>query len=114
MSKHLTDMRRSKKERKKQSNEDAVDINTPAIPYGLRITLDDESLKKLGIKTLPNVGDRMVVAAIGTVNSVSEHDSTRNKSRDVSIELEKLDVSPVPARKVKTAEDAVSEAIKDV
>ncbi|KKL08734.1 hypothetical protein LCGC14_2572920 [marine sediment metagenome] len=56
----------------------------------------------------------MVVAAIGTVDSVSKHDSTRRKNRDVSIELDKLDVSPVPARKVKTAEDAVSEAIKDV
>ena len=112
MSLHLTDMKRSKKERKAADAE--VSSGQPAIPYGLRINLDDESLKKLGFKTLPAVGDRMVVAAIGTVDSVSEHDSTRRKNRDVSIELDKLDVSPVPARKVKTAEDAVSEAIKDV
>lgn len=112
MSLHLTNMRRSKKERKASSHE--VAIEEPAIPYGLRITLDDESLKKLGFETLPAVGDRMVVAAIGVVDSVSEHDSTRRKNRDVSIELEKLDVSPVPPRKVKTAEDAISEAIKDV
>ncbi len=108
----LTDMKRSKKERK--SEEAALSSDAPAIPYGLRISLDDESLKKLGFKNLPAVGDRMVIAAIGTVDSVSEHDSTRRKNRDVSIELDKLDVSPVPPRKVKTAEGAVSEAIKDV
>ncbi len=107
----LTNMRRSKKERK--SAEVATD-EQPTIPWGLSITLDDESLSKLGIKKLPDVGDRMVVAAIGVVNRVSQSDSKRNKNRDVSIDLEKLDVSPVPARKVKTAEDAVSEAIKDV
>ncbi len=109
----LVDMRRSKKERKRL-NEVAVVGEESAIPHGLSITLDDESLSKLGIKELPNVGDRMVVAAIGVVNRVSQYDSKRNQSRDVSIDLEKLDVSPVPARKVKTAEDAVSEAIKDV
>ena len=113
MSSHLTDMRRSKKERKRL-HEDAHTADEPAIPYGLSITLDDESLDKLGFKELPNVGDRMVVAAIGVVNRVSQHDSKRNKNRDVSIDLEKLDVSPVPTGKVKTAEDAVSEAIKDV
>lgn len=109
----LTNMKRSKKERKRL-NEAAITSDEPAVPYGLRITLDDESLDKLGFKKLPDVGDRMVVAAIGTVKSVSEHSSTRNKNRDVSIELEKLDVSPVPARKAKSAEDAVSDAIKDV
>ncbi len=107
----LTDMRRSKKERK--SEEVALD-SEPSIPYGLSINLDDGSLKKLGITKLPSVGDRMVVASIGVVDSVNEHSSSRRKSRSVSIQLEKLDVSPVPTRKVKTAEDAVSEAIKDV
>ena len=112
MSGHLIDMRRSKKERK--SAEAAVSNDQPAIPYGLSITLDDESLDKLGFKKLPAVGDRMVVAAIGRVESVSERTDARETDRDVRIQLEKLDVSPVPARKVKTAEDAVSEAIKDV
>ncbi len=106
----LVNMRRSKKERK--SAEKAMD-EQPAVPWGLSITLDDESLDKLGFKKLPDVGDRMVVAAIGTVKPVSERSSERDKNRDVSIELDKLDVSPVPPRKVNTAEDAVSEAIKD-
>ena len=111
MSIHLVNMRRSKKERK-QSHETAFE--EPAIPFGLSITLDDESLDRLGFKDLPDVGDRMVVAAIGTVKSVSQHDSKRNKNRDVSIELDKLDVSPVPARKIKSAEDAIGEAIKEI
>ena len=112
MSKHLTDMRRSKKERKQADAADAV--GQSSFPYGLTLNLDDESLDKLGFKKLPTVGDRMVVAAIGRVESVSERTSERNKDRDVRIQLEKLDVSPVPARKAKTAEDAISEAIKDV
>lgn len=113
MSVHLVDMRRSKKERKAGSSHD-VAFEEPAIPHGLSINLDDQSLDKLGFKDLPNVGDRMVVAAIGTVKSVSQHDSKRNKNRDVSIELDKLDVSPVPARKIKSAEDAIGEAIKEI
>lgn len=111
MSDHkLVDMRRSKKERK--SNE--VAIEEPSLPFGLSITLDDDSLKKLGFKELPAVGSKMVVAAIGTVKSVSERSSSRRKNRDVSIDLERLDVSPAPARKAKTAEEAITEAIKDV
>lgn len=111
MSVHLVNMRRSKKERKASHD---VMFEEPAIPFGLSITLDDESLDRLGFKDLPDVGDRMVVAAIGTVKSVSQHDSKRNKNRDVSIELDKLDVSPVPVNKIKSAEDAIDEAIKDI
>lgn len=117
MSIHLVNMRRSKKERKAGSSHE-VAFEEPAIPSGLTIRLDDESLDKLGFKDLPNVGDRMVVAAIGTVSLVSQHDSKRNekrnKNRDVSIELDKLDVSPVPTSKIKSAEDAIGEAIKEI
>lgn len=111
MSKHLVDMRRSKKERK--SEEVAID-NEPSIPFGLSINLDDLSLEKLGMSKLPAVGDRMVVASIGVVDSVNEHSSSRRKSRSVSIQLEKLDVSPVPTRKASSAEEAITAALQDV
>lgn len=111
MSIHLVDMKRSKKER--GSSHD-VALDEPAIPFGLSITLDDKSLDKLAFKELPAVGARMVVTAIGTVTSVSQHDSNRNKNRDVTIELARLDVSPVPAPKANTSEDAITEAIKGV
>ena len=42
-------------------------------PYGLRIHLDHESMKKLGIKELPKVGDKVMVQAMAIVCDVSDH-----------------------------------------
>jgi hypothetical protein len=75
----------------------------------LTVSLDDESLKKLGIKTLPKVGAQMKVVGVGSVESVSQHDGPHSKNRNVAIQLEKLSVEPA-----KSAKDMVDEAIQDV
>lgn len=47
----------------------------PKYPYGLRISLDNDSLKKLGVKELPAVGDTLMIKANVTVVSTSENES---------------------------------------
>lgn len=105
----LTSVKNTKADKKRDRGEAAISSHDD-FPYGLSITLEDSTLKKLGITKLPQVGDDMKIAAVGSVTSVNEHQSTRRKNRSVSIQIERLDVQPT---KKPTAEDAVSDAIKD-
>lgn len=111
---NLVSMKRTKKDRK--HNSDHVISEESQFPFGLSITLDDESLTKLGIKTLPSVGEVMIVVGIGKVESVSERSDQRKSTRSVSIQLEKLEVAPFAdktIKTIKTAVDAVSAGIKE-
>jgi hypothetical protein len=64
----------------------------------------------LGFDKLPGVGDKLAVTAVGTVQSVSENKSVNSKNRNVSIQLEKMDVKK---GEFKSATDAVDAAVKD-
>ncbi|MCB7130173.1 MAG: hypothetical protein J3T61_11615 [Candidatus Brocadiales bacterium] len=109
MSKHnLVSMKRTKKD-KRDDRAESVDENN--FPYGLTISLDDESLTKLGIKELPPVGEAKIIVAVGRVSSVSENSNERRTHRNMSIQIEKIEIAPL---KKGTATDAVSAAIKDV
>jgi len=107
----LVSMKRTKKDKSRHNSDHA--IGEENFPFGLTLSLDDESLTKLGIDELPAVGEELIIVGVGKVDSVSksERDNRRGVSRNVSIQLEKLEVGPF---KAKTAEDAVSAAIKDV
>lgn len=105
---HLTNMKMSKEKAKTEHM--CEPESGPRFPHGLRVELNDDSLAKLGMTTLPTVGEEMIVVGIGKVTNVSQHDSGNNKSRNVSIQLEKMEVGPTTE---KTAVDAVTDAIKD-
>lgn len=114
MADHLVSMKRTKSEKKGRNSDHAVGLgDRDDFPFGLSIDLNDESLKKLGMSKLPQVGDELIVAGIGRVTSVSERSDSNRKTRNVSIQLEQLDVGPLKVGGPKTAEDAVSEAVKD-
>lgn len=51
----------------------AVDYEEPAYPYGLSISLDEDSMAKLGITEMPKPGSKMRLVAIVEVTSVSQH-----------------------------------------
>ena len=112
---NLVSMKRTKKD-KKRHNSDHVVGSEESFPYGLAISLDDESLSKLGIKDpLPGVGEEYIVVGVGKISSVSKNSSERRVSRNVTIQLEKLEVGPLKAGKLgpETAVDAVSKGIKE-
>ena len=115
MSEHLVNMRLSKKEAKEEFEPKADD--RPRFPHGLTIRLDDDSLKKLGITELPAVGDEMIVAGIGKIESSHENSRQSGIDRSVSIQLEKLAIGPLDGNTDHntghTAVGAVSKAIKD-
>lgn len=68
----LVSMKMSAEESKEYGGAIAsTDYQGPEYPYGLSIDLDDGSLEKLGITSLPKVGGEMMITAKCVVKSVS-------------------------------------------
>jgi hypothetical protein len=71
-----------------------MDYDPPAYPYGLCLSLNSETLTKLGIKDLPKVGTKVRITAVGEVISVSQRqelDGDQARSVDVQI----TDMEPI-------------------
>jgi hypothetical protein len=67
-------------------------------PWGLRINLSDEEIKKLGL-TMPEIGTELSMEAVAKVVSVSERSNTGGKSRSVEIIITDMALGPKPADK---------------
>jgi uncharacterized transporter YbjL len=67
--------------------------DSPAYPYGLRIELNDESMKKLGLKELPEVGEEMMLLAKVVVERVSQNDTKDGKRQDMSLQITEMELS---------------------
>lgn len=65
--------------------------NAPEYPYGLRLSLDDDALEKLGITELPKVGTVMVLQARVEVCGTSAY-STQDKESEASVSLQITDM----------------------
>lgn len=91
----LKSMKISKAEQDKYATKTVGQPEPPEYPYGLRITLDEESLEKLGIKGLPGVGMMTKVVAVGHVCDVSMNESTDKNSpkrRRAAIQITEMEV----------------------
>lgn len=61
----------------------------PDYPYGLRITLSEKELKKLGMAT-PQVGEYIDLRAFACVKSVSCDETSSGESCRVELQIEKI------------------------
>lgn len=61
-------------------------------PYGLEISLDDESLKKLGMEGMPAIGSTSILTAKVKVTSVSESASENGKDRYVRLQITEMEL----------------------
>lgn len=94
----MKNMALTKEEQKRTSGETAV--NKPKYPYGLEVRLDDESLTKLGIKELPEVGMKLMLEAKVVVESVSQEDKATGKPRrHVGLQITDMSLSENPGSK---------------
>jgi hypothetical protein len=72
----------------------ADDGDLPKYPYGLTISLDDESLAKLGITSLPAVGTAMTLTARVEVCSTSQYQDRKGESESsLSLQITDMEVS---------------------
>lgn len=66
----------------------------PRYPWGLCLNLDDATLKKLGIKGLPEVGSKMNLDAVVVVTSVSQNQQQDgDKTSSVSLQITNMELS---------------------
>lgn len=65
--------------------------DAPKYPWGLEINLNDDSLDKLGVKTLPAVGTEVTIVAKATISSTSER-STESDGNCASMSLQITDM----------------------
>ncbi len=88
---------------------EAVEMDAPKYPYGLRICLDNESLTKLGITELPAIDAEFKVNALACVVSVIQHESqgTDKPHRSVDLQIEMLELAPA---KEESGEGGTSQA----
>src|SRR6266567_4995889 len=96
----MVDMAKTPDEVKKEVNDyprasfasDLPAPKVPVYPYGLCISLDEDTLAKLKLDgDLPDVGEMIHLAAMAKVTSVSERereDTTGNKTRCCRVELQ--------------------------
>lgn len=61
--------------------------DAPKYPYGLKISLNNDSIEKLGIPAMPAVGKKMMLHAMVEVCCVSEYDS-KEGGKNSSMELQ--------------------------
>lgn len=78
-------------------------------PYGLRISLDADSMKKLGITSLPKAGKTVKVVAECCVKSTSVDDRDGRTERRMELQIEKMDVDIED----ESAEEAIGRAIDE-
>lgn len=73
------------------------DDESPKYPYGLEVTLDSDSLEKLGITaaSLPKVGEQMQMAAKVEVKSVgmNEYQGDSKPSLHVCLQITAMELS---------------------
>ncbi len=86
----LTSMELTKTESKRET-EPIDEDKGPKFPFGLSLSLDDEALKKLGVTTLPKVGEETLVFAKAKITSVDESQhQDRKKRRSVRLQITHL------------------------
>lgn len=99
----LANMKMKPREQKEMATESPA-IDAPVYPWGLQVRLDEESLDKLDMDTLPKVGGELMLTAKVRVVGVSsnEHVSEKGgKHQHKSVELQITDMAlgDVPADK---------------
>lgn len=89
----MVSMERTKAEKKKDKelgSPIAPGDGGPDYPYGLSVELRDESLKKLGITELPEVGMKMVMECEVEVVRTSQRAGKDSSDREVGLQIVKM------------------------
>lgn len=79
--------------------ESACEPEPPKYPWGLCIDLNEDSLQKLGIDTLPELGTTMTIVAKAEVQSASSSQYQGDEKPRMNLSLQITDMAIAPAAK---------------
>lgn len=85
----LINMKMDAEEAKEQTQ--PTEKDAPEYPWGLCITLNDDSLEKLGVSELPKIGTKVTIMAEADVTSVSSY-QTQGGEAELSVSLQITDM----------------------
>jgi len=96
----LVDMKEPKRKRDKNTTMEApMDYDREKYPYGLRLRLENEQIKKIkGIKDF-KVGDTVSVIGTGKITTIRISEDQKSNDHSIEIQLEKIAVSGKKALK---------------
>ena len=95
------------KMKREEPNEKETMLGQSDYPYGLCIHLDNETLDKLGISELPEVGKEINLSAVGYVKSASMSDSEEGgKMKSLGIQITDLGLGKMGKKSEKKEEAA--------
>lgn len=80
------------KKESKDMKEGVVPENEPSYSYGLKLNLDDESMKKLGIEKMPKLGKTMILHAKVKVADMNESISANSNYRSLGLQITDMDL----------------------
>lgn len=92
MADKLVSVKISKAEREKWAKgPSSIATDAPLYPWGLSVTLDEDTLKKLGLKkALPEVGATLMIVAKVEVTSSSINETTDGVNRSLGLQITDL------------------------
>lgn len=95
----MVNMKMSAKEAAEEYGVSPADAgDAPEYPYGLTLSLCDESLAKLGITAMPSVGSTMTIHAVVAVTSVNQNETqSGGVDKSLGLQITDMDLSG-PAR----------------
>ena len=85
---------------------DAVPMEPSPYPCGLRISLDEDALKKLGIDTMPELGAQVAFYVCGEVCSTSESNEY-GEHKCMGVQIQQMAIEELPDE--EEAEDEAAE-----
>lgn len=101
--------------KKRQEPATSIVSDQPVYPWGLSIGLEEESLDKLGIEALPEVGGELMVVAKVKVTSASSNEHIgggkgKHKHRSVQLQICEMAIGEVSEEKDAAGELYTSKA----
>lgn len=93
--------------RSKEETVEAEEMERPKWPWGTCITVNHELLEILGIKNLPEIGEKFKLEAECCVASVSQYENKDQAEKQFTLQIEEMDLE-------KTKEDYYKKAAKKI
>ncbi len=82
------------REKREAAYKDMPKVDVPEYPYETQVRFDHDTLEKIGLDTLPAVGEYMILTARVCVRETAERDDVytpgNHKRRSMSVQIEKM------------------------